>query len=94
MRPIFTLGLFTLGFSILGLPACGDKAGPEPGEDDTGASAAGGVAELAPLSSGACPDMSTSGTTTFLSSDTERTVTVVVPDPLPAEPMPVVFFFH
>ncbi len=84
-------------FFMLGLLACGDKAGSDTagGSGDTGSGGEGsGVAELATLSSGACPDMSASGTTSFLSSDTERTVTVLVPDPLPSGPMPVVFFFH
>lgn len=47
----------------------------------------------APLSSGACPDLASPGTSTFLSSGEERKVTVVWPDPLPAD-APVVFFFH
>lgn len=74
--------------------ACGDK-----GEgDDTGATGGTGdggslTAELAPLSSGECPDLSASGTSTFLSSDEERTVTVLLPESADG-PMPVVFFFH
>lgn len=85
---------------LLALVACGDK----DTTDDTGADASGdggaegdggsGVAPLAELSSGECPDMTVSGTSSFLSADQERTVTVLVPDPLPEGPMPVVFFFH
>ena len=45
------------------------------------------------LSSGECPDLSASSTSSFLSSDTERTVTVVIPAE-PTADMPVVFFFH
>lgn len=50
-------------------------------------------AALAPLSSGQCPDLSVPGTSSFLSSDVERTATVLFPDDAPAD-MPVVFFFH
>lgn len=79
------------------LLACGDKD-----SDDTGAAADGGsesdggsgVAPLAELSSGECPDMSASGTSTFTSYDLQRTATVLVPDPMPEGPMPLVFFFH
>lgn len=70
--------------------------GPDTG--DTGSSGGTdqlpeGMAPLAELSSGECPDLSTSGTSSFVSSGEERTVTVVVPSD-PSENMRVVFFFH
>ncbi len=79
------------------LAGCGDK------DTDTAAAAAEdtaveeigyAAAELAPLSSGECPDMSASMTTsTFLSSGEERKVTIVFPEDRP-EGMRVIFFFH
>lgn len=59
----------------------------------TGDTTPGGPADLAPLSSGACPDFSTSGTTTFQSSGEDRQVTVIIPSS-PGAKMPVNFFFH
>ena len=62
--------------------------------DDTGPTGSGsGVADLAALSSGECPDFSGSGTSTFKSSGRERTVTAVLPSEV-TEDMPLVFFFH
>ena len=83
------LGLFTLA-------ACGSEPDPTPEETgDTGVEeeVAPQPAALAPLSSGDCPDLSSSGTRTFLSSGGERTVSVVIPSE-PTEDMPVIFFFH
>lgn len=51
------------------------------------------LADLAPLSSGACPRLDESGSSTFLSSEEERRVTVLLPEDGP-EDAPVVFFFH
>lgn len=77
--------------------ACGDKSDGDDTGGGTGGTGDGGsgslTAELAPLSSGECPDMSGSGTSTFLSSDVERTVTVLLPEQADG-PMPVVIFFH
>ena len=79
----------------LWLAGCGDKDGDSSA--DTGAEAATDdqkTAPLAELSSGACPDMSVSGaTTSFVSSDEDRTVTILYPSAREAD-MPVVFFFH
>ena len=74
-----------LWLSLLG---CSEKTG------DSAEEKAWASAELAPLSSGECPDMSTSGaTTTFLSSGETRTVTTVFPsDPQPG--MRIIFWFH
>ncbi|MCK6506035.1 hypothetical protein L6R53_22080 [Myxococcota bacterium] len=87
----------SLPAALLLLPlACGDK---DDGDDSGGGASTGDggtgshTAELAPLSSGECPDMTASGTSTFLSSDEERTVTVLLPEDA-SGPMPVVFFFH
>jgi poly(3-hydroxybutyrate) depolymerase len=52
-----------------------------------------GLAEPAELSSGECPDMTTSGTTTFTSSGETRKVTLLVPNDVGADSQ-VVFFFH
>lgn len=90
-----SLALFALALPL----ACGDKddiddtgsAGTDSGADGGSGS---GVAGLADLSTGECPDMTTSGTSSFSSSDEDRTVTVLLPDPLPDGPMPLVFFFH
>jgi len=82
----------TLALAALALAACGDKSG-NAGDDTAGGSSGPAVSALAPLSSGECPDLSQSGTSTFLSSDEERTVTVLIPA-APTGPMPVVVFFH
>ncbi len=50
-------------------------------------------APLAALSSGECPSLEASGTSSFLSSGVERSVTVIVPS-TPAADMPLYFFFH
>jgi poly(3-hydroxybutyrate) depolymerase len=79
-------------FLVLFISACGNKEN----SDDTGhfvAPGGGGVSLPLPASSGECPDMSTSHTTSFLSSGEERTVTIVVPDN-PTTDMPLVYFFH
>lgn len=71
----------------------------DSGGDDTGEpSGPRGwtVVDLAPLttlSSGQCPDLSRSGTSSFLSSGTERKVTVLLPES-GAAGAPVVVFFH
>ncbi len=74
-------------------PTTDDSAAPgdtsDTGTEDTTPRAA----DLAELSSGECPDLSATNTSTFLSSGDERTVTVVIPS-APSEAMPVVFFFH
>lgn len=51
------------------------------------------LADLAELSDGACPNLDESGTSSFLSSGTERTVTVLLPERR-SEAASVVFFFH
>jgi predicted esterase len=84
--------------------ACGSSTegdtSAKSGADDTGSSdtagdssSGSGVAGLAALSSDDCPDLSTSGTTSFVSSGRDRTVTAVVPSTV-EENMPIVFFFH
>lgn len=50
-------------------------------------------APLAELSSGECPALDASGTSSFLSSGEARSVTVIVPS-APVADMPVYFFFH
>lgn len=86
---------------ILGmvLAGCGEKDedSGSSSTDDTAAETDGwgyASAEPATLSSGECPDMSTSGaTSTFLSSDEERTVTTIFPS-APDSETKVIFFFH
>jgi poly(3-hydroxybutyrate) depolymerase len=79
------------------LLGCGDKEGGDSGGTDDTAETDGwpyAAAELAELSSGECPDMSTSGSTaTFLSSGEERTVTTIFPA-APDADTKVIFFFH
>lgn len=53
-----------------------------------------GLAELAVLSDGACPDLSASGTSTFSSSGDERKVTVLLPEAGVTAETSVVFFLH
>lgn len=68
----------------------------DSGDTDTGEAPAfhtAPLAGLATLSSGECPDLSASGTSTFLSSDEERKVTVLIPE-AGTEGASVVFFFH
>lgn len=73
-------------FSIL---ACSEKEITEDVETRAWLSA-----ELAPLSSDACPDMSQSGElVSFLSSDEERNVNIIFPE-VETENMRVLFFFH
>lgn len=79
-------------------PVATDEDKDEDEEDldtdgDTDGGGGSSTAPLAELSSGDCPDMSASGTTTFTSSGEEREVTIVVPE-APDGPMRVVFFFH
>ena len=82
---------------------CGSSSDDDSGAKDGGDTAAGdtgeavgtgsGVAPLAELSSGECPDFTASGTSDFLSSGRSRTVTTVVPTAV-EDGMPVIFLFH
>ena len=73
--------------SFVLLFACGNNDnGPEDGLID-------GMPAPDQPSDGTCPDMRQSGTVSFSSSGTDRTVSVVVPDGL-REDMPLVYFFH
>ena len=82
------------GMMLIG---CGEKEGDSGAATDDTAETDGwpyAVAELAELSSGECPDMSATGTTsTFLSSDKDRTVTILYPE-APGAETKVIFFFH
>lgn len=78
------------------LAACVDHSPATDKLDDTGTTSEVDTpksAALAELSSGECPDLTTSGTSTFLSSDEERQVTVIIPSS-PEPGMAVNFFFH
>jgi hypothetical protein len=84
-------------WTIMLLGACkgkDDDAAGNAGGDDT---AGGEPAELtpAPLAarSGTCPDLSESGTGPMTAGGLERTVTVLLPEVMPASP-PVTFFWH
>ncbi len=83
--------------AFLLLTACPPSNDDTDKGPDTGETGGGDTlpqpADLAELSSGACPDMSVTNTSSFQSSGMDRTVTVVVPS-TPSEDMPVVFFFH
>ena len=75
---VFSLSLFSL--------ACAEKEVVEERGWES--------ADLKELSSGECPDMSESGATVqFLSSDEERTVTILFPSN-PEPKMRIVYFFH
>ena len=51
-------------------------------------------ADLSPLSSDSCPDMTTSGETVqFISSEEERTVTILFPEDIQPK-MRILFFYH
>ena len=77
----------------------GGSEGGGTGGDDTGGSTEGRgwttvpLAALTELSSGECPDLSASGTSSFLSSDEDRTVTAIIPEG-GTEDAPLVVFFH
>ncbi len=77
-----------MNFLWLALIGCAEKTG------DSAEERAWAAAELAPLSSGECPDMRVSGeTTSFLSSGETRTVTTIFPtDPQPG--MGIIYWFH
>lgn len=72
---------------VLGLAACGEKA-----VEDT-APQVPQPSELAPVSSGTCPDLSVSGLVSWQSGGEERWTSVRRPETL-GEGAPIVFFFH
>ena len=74
------------------LAACTGK-GADSTADSSADTAPAGPAALAPLSDGACPDLTTSGTSTFQSSGDDRQVTIILPS-APQPGMAVNFFFH
>jgi len=84
-------------------PPVGDDTGPSGDSVDTAKpedTATGprgwttvDLADLAPLSDDDCPDLSVSGTTSFLSDGVERTVTVLIPTRR-SRKASLVFFFH
>jgi predicted esterase len=85
-------------FLTLILTACGSKTVSDPeapsiDDGDTSTPEDESPAPLATPSSGECPDMTQSHTTTFQSGGEERVVTIVIPDDPPSE-LPLVFFFH
>jgi predicted esterase len=94
--PLVPMSRFLLLLAALTVPlgACGDKESAGGGGGDGGSTDEGPQpAALAELSSGECPDLSTGGLVSFLSSGEERNVMVLYPeDPEPG--LPVVFFFH
>lgn len=92
IRLIIPLLALACGSSTEG-DTSGKSGADDTGPSDTGAHSSSGVAELAALSSDDCPDLSTSGTSSFSSSGRDRTVTTVLPSTI-EENMPVVFFFH
>jgi poly(3-hydroxybutyrate) depolymerase len=88
MRSIYSLLI------VLPLHACtGASSDTATGEDQAQDDLGPQPAALASLSSGQCPDLSETGSSTFLSSDEERNVHMVIPEDLPQD-APVIFFFH
>jgi predicted esterase len=78
-----------LSFLLFSCTSLGDKETGEDGEQQAWRSA-----ELTELTSGECPNMSTTGdTVTFLSSNEERTVTILFPE-TPSPGMRIVYFYH
>jgi poly(3-hydroxybutyrate) depolymerase len=79
---------------LLPMLACTGASSDSGGSDDTAQENTGPQpAALASLSSGECPDLSESGSSSFESSGESRDVHVVIPQDL--EPgAPIVFFFH
>jgi poly(3-hydroxybutyrate) depolymerase len=69
---------------------CADETASLPDLED---GSSGDLAPLADPSSGDCPDLTQSHTTSFTSSGEDRVLTVVLPDE-PGADMPLVFFFH
>jgi predicted esterase len=83
-------------FTLLLLAACSAPSGDDSGKaDDTGTVDEDGPksAPLAARSSGECPDLTVSGTSSFTSSGEARQVTIIVPEN-PEPGMAVNFFFH
>ena len=80
--------------SLLLFLAC--TATDKPVGDDTALDTAEGPqpAALAPLSSDSCPDLSASGTSTFVSSGEDRQVTIVLPESGVQAGAGINFFFH
>ena len=79
---------------LTGCPSAQDDTAPSTDTDETGIpDSLPAPAALAALSSGACPDLTASNTSSFQSTGVDRTVTLVIPEQ-PSEDMPVVFFFH
>jgi poly(3-hydroxybutyrate) depolymerase len=74
--------------ALLALIACGS-----PDDSDTDVAALPEPRALAELSSGQCPDLTTTGTKTFTSNGKEREVRVYFPDGN-ADNLPVVFAWH
>jgi poly(3-hydroxybutyrate) depolymerase len=77
------------------LLACGNEPTGSPSDDSgTDTVTTPQPAPLTEPSSGECPTLTESGTSTFQSSGEARTVTAVVPTNPPDGPMPLVIFFH
>ncbi len=86
----------TILFSMLVSCLAPDKDSVEDTGAVQGNEPAGPSTLLAPVdppSNGDCPDMTSSNTSTFQSSNEDRIVTMVVPEN-PTENMPLVYFFH
>ena len=82
----------TLFLVLGGCAGSADDVSDPPGPNEA-ISDEGGLAPLTEPSSGDCPDLTQSHTTTFSSNGEERVVTAVIPND-PPDSMPLVFFFH
>ena len=78
---------------LLTLAACAGNTDDTGNGEDPNVDLGPQPAALATLSSGECPDLSETGSSSFLSSGETRDVHVVIPENLESN-APVVFFFH
>jgi hypothetical protein len=96
VSPVICTGLLASGCS--GEGADGEDVGADGGGDGGIADGGGAPDEnpappLADLSEGECPDMTTSGISTFRSAGLDRKVAVLFPEN-PQKGLPVIFNFH
>lgn len=85
--------LLLLAGLLAGLAACPSSSDPSGGDDDDATEDVPQPAPLAELSDGECPELGSSGMSTFSSGGEDRLVGVFRPDGDTTD-LPVLFFFH